>query len=218
MNMIDFDAKRVNELFKDSNMSELKEGITLRDINSVVGITPPKRVELHQQLQMAYDILANGNKPIVDTSTKPMKTLKEQMAENAANSTKAAEVPALPPLTTAPPVNHPLINNYELQNKIAELQAEIKGKDEVIDTLTKERDEVINQQYELEKHHVEKYKELNNKYEELKESKPNTSVPSVVENISDDLMEYMRDKLVRMEQKEALLNQEIGKLKGMLGI
>lgn len=214
MNMIDFDAKRVNELFKDSNMNELKEGITLRDINSVVGITPPKRVELHQQLQVAYDILANGNKPKTDANPAPMKTLKEQMAENAAKK----EAPALPPLTTAPPVNHPIINNFELQNTIAELQTKIKEKDDLIDTLTKERDVAINQQYELEKHHVEKYKELNNKYEELKESKPTTSAPSVIENISDDLMEYMRDKLVRMEQKEALLNQEIGKLKGMLGI
>lgn len=233
---IDFDALRVDELFKDETRTELKEGINTRDINSVVGMTPPSRSDLHEVLQKAYKLIYNTahdtmskpnpqslQSPLLQQSTQkpvdnnfdftpPKKTLAEQMAETQKKDTEPT-TPQMP--TPAIGATAP----FQVENKLNELQAQIKEKDELIQTLTNERDEAINQQYELEKHHSSKYKELNEKYEDLKsESENKTSPPSVIEDISDDLLDYLKDRVSRMEQKEAMLNQEIGKLKGMLGM
>ena len=104
----------------------------------------------------------------------------------------------------------PQLSSYQdYVNRIKELENLNIEKDKEIELLKNEKEELLNQQYELENNHLEKYKELNNKYEDLQKE---------VSSTDDSLVDYLKQVNERLEQKQSLLLQEIGKLKGMLGI
>lgn len=244
--MIDFDAKRVQDLFKDEEKSELKEGITTRDINSIASMTPLNRQDLQEDLQRAYKLIYDKNtsevgkigempklpssnmnitsqptlgavpsvaqaiqqqqqqptdkKPITEQFMDMYNKIKEEKAENKPTN----------PTSTPTVQQQPQLSSYQdYVNRIKELENLNIEKDKEIELLKNEKEELLNQQYELENKHLEKYKELNNKYEDLQKE---------VSSTDDSLVDYLKQVNERLEQKQSLLLQEIGKLKGMLGI
>ena len=244
--MIDFDAKRVQDLFKDEEKSELKEGITTRDINSIASMTPLNRQDLQEDLQRAYKLIYDKNTSEVEkisempklpssnmniTSQPTLgavpsvaqaiqqhqqqptdkKPITEQFMDmyNKIKEEKAENKPTNP--TSTPTVQQqPQLSSYQdYVNRIKELENLNIEKDKEIELLKNEKEELLNQQYELENKHLEKYKELNNKYEDLQKE---------VSSTDDSLVDYLKQVNERLEQKQSLLLQEIGKLKGMLGI
>ena len=247
--MIDFDAKRVQDLFKDEEKGELKEGITTRDINSIASMTPLNRQDLQEDLQRAYKLIYDKNisevgkisempklpssnmnitsqptlgavpsvaqaiqqqqqqqqqptdkKPVAEQFMDMYNKIKEETVEN--KSTNATSTPTVQ--------QQPQLSSYQdYVNRIKELENLNIEKDKEIELLKNEKEELLNQQYELENNHLEKYKELNNKYEDLQKE---------VSSTDDSLVDYLKQVNERLEQKQSLLLQEIGKLKGMLGI
>ena len=245
--MIDFDAKRVQDLFKDEEKGELKEGITTRDINSIASMTPLNRQDLQEDLQRAYKLiydknisevgkisempkLPSSNMNITSQPTlgavpsvaqaiqqqqQQQPTDKKPMAEqfmDMYNKIKDEKVENKPTNPTSTPTvqQQPQLSSYQdYVNRIKELENLNIEKDKEIELLKNEKEELLNQQYELENNHLEKYKELNNKYEDLQKE---------VSSTDDSLVDYLKQVNERLEQKQSLLLQEIGKLKGMLGI
>ena len=243
--MIDFDAKRVQDLFKDEEKGELKEGITTRDINSIASMTPLNRQDLQEDLQRAYKLiydknisevgkisempkLPSSNMNITSQPTlgavpsvaqaiqqQQQPTDKKPMAEqfmDMYNKIKDEKVENKPTNPTSTPTvqQQPQLSSYQdYVNRIKELENLNIEKDKEIELLKNEKEELLNQQYELENKHLEKYKELNNKYEDLQKE---------VSSTGDSLVDYLKQVNERLEQKQSLLLQEIGKLKGMLGI
>lgn len=247
--MIDFDAKRVQDLFKDEEKSELKEGITTRDINSIASMTPLNRQDLQEDLQRAYKLIYDKNasemgkisempklpssnmnitsQPTLGAVPSVAQTIQQQqqqqqqptdkkpMAEqfmDMYNKIKEEKVENKPTNPTSTPTvqQQPQLSSYQdYVNRIKELENLNIEKDKEIELLKNEKEELLNQQYELENKHLEKYKELNNKYEDLQKE---------VSSTGDSLVDYLKQVNERLEQKQSLLLQEIGKLKGMLGI
>lgn len=240
--MIDFDAKRVQDLFKDEEKGELKEGITTRDINSIASMTPLNRQDLQEDLQRAYKLIYDKNISEVGKISEMPKlpssnmnitsqptlgavpsvaqaiqqpTDKKPMAEqfmDMYNKIKDEKVENKPTNPTSTPTvqQQPQLSSYQdYVNRIKELENLNIEKDKEIELLKNEKEELLNQQYELENKHLEKYKELNNKYEDLQKE---------VSSTDDSLVDYLKQVNERLEQKQSLLLQEIGKLKGMLGI
>lgn len=247
--MIDFDAKRVQDLFKDEEKSELKEGITTRDINSIASMTPLNRQDLQEDLQRAYKLIYDKNtsemgkisempklpssnmnitsQPTLGAVPSVAQTIQQQqqqqqqptdkkpMAEqfmDMYNKIKEEKVENKPTNPTSTPTvqQQPQLSSYQdYVNRIKELENLNIEKDKEIELLKNEKEELLNQQYELENKHLEKYKELNNKYEDLQKE---------VSSTDDSLVDYLKQVNERLEQKQSLLLQEIGKLKGMLGI
>lgn len=247
--MIDFDAKRVQDLFKDEEKGELKEGITTRDINSIASMTPLNRQDLQEDLQRAYKLIYDKNisevgkisempklpssnmnitsqptlgavppvaqaiqqqqqqqqqptdkKPVAEQFMDMYNKIKEEKVENKSTN----------PTSTPTVQQQPQLSSYQdYVNRIKELENLNIEKDKEIELLKNEKEELLNQQYELENKHLEKYKELNNKYEDLQKE---------VSSTGDSLVDYLKQVNERLEQKQSLLLQEIGKLKGMLGI
>ena len=247
--MIDFDAKRVQDLFKDEEKGELKEGITTRDINSIASMTPLNRQDLQEDLQRAYKLIYDKNisevgkisempklpssnmnitsqptlgavpsvaqaiqqqqqqqqqptdkKPVAEQFMDMYNKIKEGKVENKSTN----------PTSTPTVQQQPQLSSYQdYVNRIKELENLNIEKDKEIELLKNEKEELLNQQYELENNHLEKYKELNNKYEDLQKE---------VSSTDDSLVDYLKQVNERLEQKQSLLLQEIGKLKGMLGI
>lgn len=247
--MIDFDAKRVQDLFKDEEKGELKEGITTRDINSIASMTPLNRQDLQEDLQRAYKLIYDKNisevgkisempklpssnmnitsqptlgavpsvaqaiqqqqqqqqqptdkKPVAEQFMDMYNKIKEEKVENKSTN----------PTSTPTVQQQPQLSSYQdYVNRIKELENLNIEKDKEIELLKNEKEELLNQQYELENNHLEKYKELNNKYEDLQKE---------VSSTDDSLVDYLKQVNERLEQKQSLLLQEIGKLKGMLGI
>ena len=247
--MIDFDAKRVQDLFKDEEKGELKEGITTRDINSIASMTPLNRQDLQEDLQRAYKLIYDKNtseigkisempklpssnmnitsQPTLGAVPSVAQTIQQQqqqqqqptdkkpMAEqfmDMYNKIKEEKVENKPTNPTSTPTvqQQPQLSSYQdYVNRIKELENLNIEKDKEIELLKNEKEELLNQQYELENNHLEKYKELNNKYEDLQKE---------VSSTGDSLVDYLKQVNERLEQKQSLLLQEIGKLKGMLGI
>ena len=247
--MIDFDAKRVQDLFKDEEKGELKEGITTRDINSIASMTPLNRQDLQEDLQRAYKLIYDKNisevgkisempklpssnmnitsQPTLGAVPSVAQTIQQQqqqqqqptdkkpMAEqfmDMYNKIKDEKVENKPTNPTSTPTvqQQPQLSSYQdYVNRIKELENLNIEKDKEIELLKNEKEELLNQQYELENNHLEKYKELNNKYEDLQKE---------VSSTGDSLVDYLKQVNERLEQKQSLLLQEIGKLKGMLGI
>lgn len=244
--MIDFDAKRVQDLFKDEEKSELKEGITTRDINSIASMTPLNRQDLQEDLQRAYKLIYDKNtsemgkisempklpssnmnitsQPTLGAVPSVAQTIQQQqqqptdkkpMAEqfmdmyNKIKEEKVENKPTNPTSTPTVQQQPPLSSYQDYVNRIKELENLNIEKDKEIELLKNEKEELLNQQYELENKHLEKYKELNNKYEDLQKE---------VSSTGDSLVDYLKQVNERLEQKQSLLLQEIGKLKGMLGI
>lgn len=240
--MIDFDAKRVQDLFKDEEKGELKEGITTRDINSIASMTPLNRQDLQEDLQRAYKLIYDKNisevgkisempklpssnmnitsQPTLGAVPSVAQTIqqptdKKPMAEqfmDMYNKIKDEKVENKPTNPTSTPTvqQQPQLSSYQdYVNRIKELENLNIEKDKEIELLKNEKEELLNQQYELENNHLEKYKELNNKYEDLQKE---------VSSTDDSLVDYLKQVNERLEQKQSLLLQEIGKLKGMLGI
>lgn len=220
--MVDFEAKRVQDLFKDEERTELKEGITARDINSIASMTPIGRQDLQSDIQRAYKLVyeknTNGlNKPgdfqpmqqIQAPPTNGSQIEKNPMAEqfmNMYNKIKDIKSDSSVDGSEIPPINTQLEKDYnELQN----LNKEYLN---LIEELKKEKEELLNQQDEMEKEYLEKYKILNDKYEKLNNSVPNKEISDL------SLLEYLKETNERLEQKQCLLQQEIGRLKGLLGI
>lgn len=213
---MDFDAMRVNDLFKDSEKNELRAGITIRDINSISGLTPLGRNDLQELIQKAYRIAYNSyqdeiqritppptsaEKSESEGFTYPRQTLAEQMANAKANAT----------------VGFNPMPDYEGQLRekngiIESLKKEISEANSKIEALEQEKNELVEELYKLEKHHLGRYKELNEKYESLKDNSP---LPT---NNNEDSGRYLRIKLSESEQREAALAQENANFKRMLGL
>lgn len=250
--MVDFEAKRVQDLFKDEEKGELKEGITTRDINSIASMTPLNRQDLQGDLQRAYKLIYDKNSSEVGKVSEMPKlpssnmnitsqptlgavpsvaqaiqqqqqqqqpTDKNPMAEqfmdmyNKIKEDKVENKPTNPTSTPTVQQQPPLSSYQDYVNRIKELENLNIEKDKEIELLKNEKEELLNQQYELENKHLEKYKELNNKYEDLQEEVSNKK-----SSTDDSLVDYLKQANERLEQKQSLLLQEIGKLKGMLGI
>lgn len=247
--MIDFDAKRVQDLFKDEEKGELKEGITTRDINSIASMTPLNRQDLQEDLQRAYKLIYDKNisevgkisempklpssnmnitsQPTLGAVPSVAQTIQQQQQQQQQptdkkpvaeqfmdmyNKIKEEKVENKPTNPTSTPTvqQQPQLSSYQdYVNRIKELENLNIEKDKEIELLKNEKEELLNQQYELENNHLEKYKELNNKYEDLQKE---------VSSTGDSLVDYLKQVNERLEQKQSLLLQEIGKLKGMLGI
>ena len=247
--MIDFDAKRVQDLFKDEEKGELKEGITTRDINSIASMTPLNRQDLQEDLQRAYKLIYDKNisevgkisempklpssnmnitsQPTLGAVPSVAQAIQQQQQQQQQptdkkpvaeqfmdmyNKIKDEKVENKPTNPTSTPTvqQQPQLSSYQdYVNRIKELENLNIEKDKEIELLKNEKEELLNQQYELENNHLEKYKELNNKYEDLQKE---------VSSTDDSLVDYLKQVNERLEQKQSLLLQEIGKLKGMLGI
>ena len=247
--MIDFDAKRVQDLFKDEEKGELKEGITTRDINSIASMTPLNRQDLQEDLQRAYKLIYDKNisevgkisempklpssnmnitsQPTLGAVPSVAQAIQQQQQQQQQptdkkpvaeqfmdmyNKIKEEKVENKPTNPTSTPTvqQQPQLSSYQdYVNRIKELENLNIEKDKEIELLKNEKEELLNQQYELENNHLEKYKELNNKYEDLQKE---------VSSTDDSLVDYLKQVNERLEQKQSLLLQEIGKLKGMLGI
>ena len=247
--MIDFDAKRVQDLFKDEEKGELKEGITTRDINSIASMTPLNRQDLQEDLQRAYKLIYDKNisevgkisempklpssnmnitsQPTLGAVPSVAQTIQQQQQQQQQPTDKKpvaeqfmdmynkikeekVENKSTNPTSTPTVQQQPQLSSYQdYVNRIKELENLNIEKDKEIELLKNEKEELLNQQYELENKHLEKYKELNNKYEDLQKE---------VSSTGDSLVDYLKQVNERLEQKQSLLLQEIGKLKGMLGI
>ena len=247
--MIDFDAKRVQDLFKDEEKGELKEGITTRDINSIASMTPLNRQDLQEDLQRAYKLIYDKNtseigkisempklpssnmnitsQPTLGAVPSVAQTIQQQQQQQQQPTDKKpvaeqfmdmynkikeekVENKSTNPTSTPTVQQQPQLSSYQdYVNRIKELENLNIEKDKEIELLKNEKEELLNQQYELENNHLEKYKELNNKYEDLQKE---------VSSTDDSLVDYLKQVNERLEQKQSLLLQEIGKLKGMLGI
>lgn len=228
---MDFEAKRVQDLFKDETKSELKEGITTRDINSIAGMTPLNRSDLQNDLQLAYRLIYDKtvnqestqarmpNIPTTNISSNPIQmnvpmvenNMQQQSKENPGEQFMDMYKKIQEEKKVAGEVAEtPSKGNY-YDNKIKELENLILEKDKEIESLKKDKETLMNQQYDLENEHIEKYKKLNEKYEDLKDSKESTGNSSELES-------YLKETIARLESKQSILLQENGKLKGMLGL
>ena len=167
--MIDFDAKRVQDLFKDEDKGELKEGITTRDINSIASMTPLNRQDLQEDLQRAYKLIYDKNTSEVGKISEMPKLPSSNM-----NITSQPTLGAVPSVEQAiqqhqqqPTDKNPITEQFmDMYNKIKEEKAENKPTNPTSTPTVQQQPQLasyqdyVNRIKELENLNIEKDKEI----------------------------------------------------------
>lgn len=217
-----YSQEQVLDLFKDNTKQELKDGITLQDINKVANSMPNNNKKLQSDIQKAYNLICEKSKA-------ELKKLEESRHKPAPTTTVANSIINDIPTVggkqeTTPQSNMPSAQEMknigeQLATMYNESQKQENKEQQKENTSTDENKTVSFQEYAK---MVEEYKsqleEKDNNIDMLKAYNNQMSEKNVKEESSDLLVAHLKETIRLQEQKNSYLLQEIGKLKGMLGM